>query len=62
MQQNAEMADWWMLAVTLREKMLLFPVGNAAPPTKRKVLDTLSNSEAVRGTGFFALLTELCES
>ena len=58
----SEDTDWWMLGVTLCEKMYQFPVGRAAPPTKRKVLDTLSNSEAVRGTGLFALLTELCES
>ena len=54
--------DWWMLAVTLIEKMFQFSVGNAAPPTKRQVLDTLSTSEVVRGTELFALLTELCES
>ena len=54
--------DWWMLAVTLCEKMFQLPVGNVATPTKRKVLDTLSTSEAVRSTGLLALLTELFES
>jgi serine/threonine protein kinase len=54
--------DWWMLAVTLCEKMFQFPVGNAAPPTKREVLDILSASKAVQGTGLFAILTELSES
>jgi len=51
--------DWWMLSVTLCEKMFNVPIGNGAPFSKSQVLATLSPSGAVRSTGLFAILTEL---
>jgi serine/threonine protein kinase len=54
--------DWWMLSVTLCEKMFHIPVGSGASSFSRSwVLDTLSSSEAARRTGLVATLTELSE-
>ena len=53
--------DWWMLSVTLCEKMFQIPVGSGASFSRSWVLNSLSSSEAARRTGLVATLTELSE-